>query len=156
MDIKENTSSADVTSVANESQTAGMSDKQRITWLVIGDVVVFLVFAFIGRRSHNEAIGIGAFFQVVLTALPFAAAWFIISPVIGAFKRGLERKPGTMATRTLLSWLAAWPVALALRGIFVDHAVPPLTFGIITLVANSILLLLWRWPFAFFMSRRKA
>ncbi len=156
MAIEENTGTVETPVSLDKTQTTGLSNRQRITWLVIGDALVFLVFAFIGRRSHNEAIGIGALFQVMLTALPFAAAWFIVSPLLGAFKRGLERKPGTMVTRTLLAWLAAWPIALVLRGVFVDHAVPPLTFGIITLVANSVLLLLWRWPFALFMSRRKS
>jgi hypothetical protein len=37
---------------------------------------------------------------------------------------------------------------MALRGIFVDHGIPPLTFAIITLVFNTVILLVWRWPYA--------
>ena len=129
-----------------------MSDGQRTAILVIGDIIVFLVFAAIGRRSHSESSNI---LGVALTALPFAAAWFIVSPFVGAFRRGLEVFPGKMALRTSLAWLAAWPIAMLLRGVFVDQAVPPWNFALITLVTNTILLLLWRVPFTLINSLRK-
>jgi hypothetical protein len=132
-----------------------MPDVRRIAILVIGDALVFLIFAAIGRRSHGEAAGFGALLQIAQTAAPFAIGWFIVSPFLGAYRRGLEEQPRAMALRTLLAWLAAWPVSMALRGIFVDHAVPPWTFALITLVTNTILLLLWRWPFALLSSLRK-
>jgi hypothetical protein len=138
-----------------QGKTKGMSDTARITSLVIGDVIVFLVFSAIGRRSHNEAAGLSSLMQIAITAAPFAIGWFIVSPFVGAFKRGLEVRPGKMAQRTALSWVASWPLALALRGIFVDHGVPPLTFAIITLISNIILLLVWRVPFAWIVKSRK-
>ncbi len=150
MDIKEN---VERTAKTRAGEAAGVAAKamptaQRIAILAVGDVIVFLVFAAIGRRSHGEAAGLHALLQIALTAAPFAVAWFVVSPFVGAFRRGLEKQPGKMAQRTALAWLASWPVAMALRGIFVDHAVPPLTFALITLVTNTILLLIWRWPFA--------
>jgi len=42
----------------------------------------------------------------------------------------------------------AWPVGLALRGIFIDHGMPPIAFALVTLVFNGVLLLVWRWPLA--------
>jgi hypothetical protein len=121
----------------------------RIINLVIGDILVFLIFATIGRRSHGEAAGLNTIFQIILTALPFLAGWFIVSPFIGAYRRGLEINPASMAKRTFFAWLASWPVAMILRGIFVDHAIPPWTFWLIAFLANTILLLLWRVPRAF-------
>ncbi len=145
----------DTSTSAKRESANGMSNVQRIILLVIGDALVFLIFAAIGRRSHNEAVGLSAFLETTLTAIPFAAGWFIVSPFIGAFRRGLEMHPRAMVQRTLLAWLAAWPVCMVLRGIFVDHGIPPLTFAIITLIANTVLLLVWRWPFSLFNSFKK-
>jgi hypothetical protein len=138
-----------ITSVRENRQSA---NTRHTTLLVLGDIIVFLVFAAIGRRSHSEA---GNVLGIAITALPFAAAWFIVSPFVGAFKRGIEDTPGKMSLRTFLGWLAAWPLAMLLRGIFVDQGIPPWTFALITLVTNTILLQAWRVPFSFFFKRRK-
>src|ERR1700687_1565267 len=102
--------------VENSTGTPTKSNTGSIINLVIGDILVFLIFAFIGRRNHGEAVGLGAILQIVVTAAPFAAGWFIVSPWLGAFKRGLETEPKQMATRTALAWLAALPVPIGLTG----------------------------------------
>ena len=132
-----------------------MSNTRRIATLVIGDALAFLVFAAIGRSSHGEATGLAAIPQIALTAAPFAAAWFIVAPFVGAYRRELTAQPRKMAIRTVLAWLLSWPVAIALRGIFVDHAVPPISFALITLIFNTFILLIWRWPFALNNSIKK-
>ena len=124
------------------------SNKARIISLVIGDTFCFLLFAAIGRGSHGEATGLAAIPQIIETALPFLTGWFLVAPFVGAFRRDLAANPRKMSLRTLLSWVLAWPVAMAIRGIFVDHGIPPLTFALITLIFNTIFLLLWRWPYA--------
>jgi Protein of unknown function (DUF3054) len=136
------------------SKPVGMSDTARVITLVIGDVLVFLIFAAIGRRSHGEAAGLSSILLIALTAAPFAIGWFVVSPLVGAFKRAQTIQPGKMAKRTALAWLASWPVGLALRGIFVDHAIPPWTFALITLVTNMIFLQIWRVPFAWVVKAR--
>jgi DUF3054 family protein len=123
--------------------------------LVTGDVVCFLIFAALGRNTHGEASGFAAIPQIILTALPFAAGWFLVSPFVGAFRREIVAQPRAMAIRTSLAWLLSWPVAMLLRGIFVDHAVPPLTFALIVLLFNMVLLVVWRWLLALYNSRRK-
>src|SRR5579859_3548969 len=131
-----------------------MSDTQRIVRLAIGDVFVFLIFAMLGRNSHNETSGLGALPQIILTALPFALGWFLVSPFMGAFKRDLVGQPRRMAIRTGLAWLASWPVAMLLR--IVTQAlttsegwrIPNWTFFLVTLISNLVFLLVWRWPFA--------
>ncbi len=127
---------------------------QRISTLVLGDLMVFLVFATIGRRSHGEAASLSNLWQIFLTALPFAAGWFLVSPFVGAYRRFLMSNPRKMAQRTILAWILSWPVAMALRGIFVDHTIPPATFAAIALLTNLILLLVWRWPYAYTNSMR--
>ena len=132
-----------------------MSNTRRIATLVIGDALAFLIFAAIGRGSHGEATGLAAIPQIALTAVPFAAAWFIVAPFAGAYRRELTAQPRKMAIRTILAWVLSWPVAMALRGIFVDHAVPPISFALITLIFNTFILLIWRWPYAFNNSIKK-
>jgi hypothetical protein len=132
-----------------------MSNTRRIITLVAGDAIAFLVFAAIGRGSHGEATGLAAIPQIALTAAPFAAAWFIVAPFAGAYRRELTVEPRKMAIRTVLAWVFSWPVAMALRGIFVDHAVPPISFALITLIFNTLILLVWRWPYALNNSMKK-
>ncbi len=132
------------------------SNTRRIATLVVGDALTFLIFAAIGRSSHGEATGLAAIPQIALTAAPFAAAWFIVAPFAGAYRRELTAQPRKMAIRTVLAWLLSWPVAMALRGIFVDHAVPPISFALITLIFNTFILLIWRWPFALNNSIKKS
>ena len=129
--------------------------KRAVILLVIGDLLCFLIFVALGLSSHKEASGFAAIPQIVITALPFAAGWFLVSPFVGAFRHKIMAQPRAMAIRTALAWLLAWPVAMLLRGIFVDHAVPPLSFAIIVLLFNLLLLLVWRWPFALNNSLRK-
>jgi len=123
----------------------------RIVGLVAGDIVSFLVFATVGRGSHGEANGLGAGLEIARTALPFALGWFVVSPFIGAFRRRLTDTPLRMLARTELAWLAAWPVAMLLRRIFVNDGITLrnfLVFALVVLISNSIFLGVWRTGFA--------
>jgi hypothetical protein len=122
--------------------------RRAVILLVAGDLLCFLIFVALGRGSHGEASGFAAIPQVIVTALPFIAGWFLVSPFVGAFRHKIIAQPRSMVIRTAVAWLLAWPVALLLRGIFVDHGVPPLSFAIVVLLFNMLLLLIWRWPFA--------
>lgn len=120
----------------------------RAAALVAGDVASFLVFAALGRRTHDEASGISALGQIAMTALPFALGWFAVSPFVGAFRRLATQGSRRMLARTELAWLAAWPVTLLLRwAIAPDHNVP-VSFAIVILLANAVLLGGWRVTFA--------
>jgi Protein of unknown function (DUF3054) len=128
---------------------------QAVIMLVLGDVLCFLIFAALGRNTHSEASGSAAIPQIIITALPFMAGWFLVSPFVGAFRQKILTQPRAMVIRTALAWLVSWPVAMLLRGIFVDHGVPPLSFAIVVLLFNMLILLIWRWPFALNNSMRK-
>jgi hypothetical protein len=139
-----------------ETSTQGKPAKAGISptrLLVFGDVVAFLAFAAIGRGTHNEPIGLAAIPEIVLTAAPFAIGWFIVAPFVGAFRPDLVQEPAAMAKRTALAWALSWPVALALRWLFVDRlrntpASDFLSFALVTFVFVPAILLIWRWPFA--------
>jgi hypothetical protein len=129
----------------------GLANLVRIVSLVIGDAVVFVVFAFIGMKSHSENVTPSSLFIV---AAPFALAWFVVSPFIGAYNRELHANPRVTLRRTAQSWLASWPLALIVRGL-IDNQWPPLIFALITLVTNMILLLGWRSSYAWLRRNRK-
>jgi len=131
------------------------STSRYIIVLASGDLLAFLAFSAIGRGSHGEATGLAAIPAVIVTAAPFAIAWFIVSPFIGVYRKELVANPRKMARRTFIAWMLSWPVAMAMRGIFVDHAVPPFTFALIALFVNAAFLLLWRWPYALNHSMKK-
>ena len=74
--------------------------------LVAGiDTVLLLIFAGIGRRSHGEGIG-----GLALTAFPLVAGWLIAALASGALRDRSTRLAS-------LTWLGAWPLAMALRAI---------------------------------------
>jgi hypothetical protein len=145
----------DVTASKDTLGDNGRVNIGRIIMLVIGDAIVFLIFAAVGRRSHGEAAGLSSFLQVVGTATPFALGWFIIAPLVGAYRRRQTTGVRKMAQWTALSWLAAWPVTMLFRGVAVDRAVPPWTFMLISLISNMLFLEVWRVLFAWLSSLKR-
>jgi hypothetical protein len=132
-----------------------MSYHQALTSLVIGDILVFIIFAIIGDTSHGKMTGLASVLHSIVVALPFIAGWFIVSPFMGLFRRELLTQPRQMAIRTLYAWIPAWVIAMVLRGIFFDHGIPAPAFMGISLLFNAALLEVWRWPFALNNAARK-
>ena len=150
MDIKEHPT--DTISNVETPPQQQKSGAGLIALLALGDALVFVIFAAIGMRSHKEALTVPS---VLVTAAPFAIGWFLVSPLIGAFRRGVTSRVSKMSLFTLLAWLVAWPVGLLLRGV-TRHEIPQLSFAIVTLITNTIFLQIWRVSFAWLAGRKKA
>lgn len=134
-----------------------MSPQARLISLVVGDILCFLIFVSLGSNTHGEGVNV---LHSLWLSLPFLAAWFVVSPFIGAYKADISTRPAKMLRRTLLAWVIAWPVAMALRWFMVERLAPvPLesfvSFSIVVLLANLIILVVWRWPFALNNSLRQ-
>ncbi len=128
--------------------------------LVGGDLLAFTLFAIIGRRSHSEAAGLTAWFEVLKTAAPFMAGWFLVAPWLVAFRArdyqaGATTSVGDVAKRTALAWLVAAPLALLLRAILLQRGIP-FSFALITFITNLTLLVVWRTLFAWLWRKRGA
>ncbi len=139
---------ADTITTPQPTTTAASVTPWRIAALVAGDALSFLVFAAVGRTTHDEATGLAALGQVALTALPFALGWFLVSPWMGAYRRAATNTVRRMLTRTELAWLASYPAALILRIIIAPDHQMPITFAIVILLANVVFLGVWRTAFA--------
>jgi hypothetical protein len=120
--------------------------------LMAGDTLAFMLFAALGRASHSEAAGLAAILQVAETAAPFAIGWFAVAPFAGAYRGEVIEQPRRMLARSALAWLLAWPLGLLLRALIRQTAIP-LSFAIVTLIINMLILLGWRGVYAWLASR---
>jgi DUF3054 family protein len=142
---------------ASIASTARWQNQTRITNLVLGDAFIFLCFALLGRLQHHATVAfdiVDAMGQTILVAVPFALGWFAVAPFLGAFQRARTDTALRMARATLLAWLAAWPATLLLRWAFTGR-MPPVSFAVVILLANALLLTVRRESFVFW-ERRKA
>ena len=101
--------------------------------LALVDALAVLVFAAIGRRSHDEGLAIVGIVEV--------AAPFLLGALVGALVVRSWRDP--LALRTGLAvWVGAVVVGLALRAVLYDRL--PVSFAIVATVSLAVLVLGWR------------
>ena len=110
--------------------------------VVTGDIVVFLAFVLFGKVEHEITLGQSLF----RTALPFGLAWFVGSPWLGSYKMSTLYNLSTMARKIPSSWLLCGIAALAGRAL-VTEAPLLLSFAIVSLAVQGVLLLSWRGVF---------
>jgi hypothetical protein len=123
---------------------------RRTLALLAGDIVAFLIFAALGRRSHSAVAGVGELLEVALTAAPFIIGWAAAAPWLGAFSPAAAGRPATMLRRTLASWIAALAVGAVARALLIGRF-SPLSFYAVTFL---VLLLLGGWRGAFAWAER--
>src|ERR1051326_2399900 len=117
-----------------------MSYQQALTSLIIGDILVFIIFAILSDSSHGKLSGLASVGHSIVVALPFIVGWFLVSPFMGLFRRELFTQPRAMAIRTIWAWIPAWVIAMILRGIFFDHGIAAPAFMAIAFLFNAALL----------------
>lgn len=135
------------------SRESAESDPVQLVRIVamMGDALIFLAFAFIGRTSHREADA-GAITGVLGTALPFLAGWFAGASAFGGYASDALSTVRIATIHTLRVWVVGCAIALAIRSVL-EHRVVPLTFAAIAFAFNLMLLAIWHGSLAA-MSRR--
>lgn len=98
---------------ADMAGTSNYADLSRRLDLVFGDSLAILTFALIGHISHG---GKSFDLDVVKTAAPFLSAWFVVSPLLGAYTRAATANVGQTISSFARAWAIAIPMGLALRG----------------------------------------
>jgi hypothetical protein len=125
---------------------------RRESWaLAAGDALAFVAFAALGHRDHGETSSV---VSVLGTALPFLAGWFLVAPWAGAYDVAPRDPLRAVLARTAIAWVCAWPPSLLIRAVALQH-IPPLTFVVVTLLFNTLILLSWR-TFFMLLARRSA
>lgn len=125
----------------------------RSALLLLGDAAVLVLFAITGRRTHEEAVGLAAAGEVLMTAAPFVLAWVVATLALGAVSHERTASMGSMVRWTLVAWVLAAPLAMLFRALLLGRP-SPLSFY---LVAGAVpLALLLGWRLAFSLLERRA
>jgi hypothetical protein len=129
--------------------TKSFSNSHRLV-LIAGDLIVFFLFAAIGRRAHSMG---SALDDVTGTALPFILGWFIVAPFTGAFKPAATDGVGNAAKTAALTWLVAFPLGHLIRTPIVGRWAH-ISFAIVAGIFTFIVLIGWRTVYARFAATR--
>ena len=127
---------------------------QRLALLIGGDLLVLLLFTWVGRSSHSLSgtdISAG-----LATAAPFIISWFLIAPWFGLFQVEVSHTWRKLVPRLLLVWLIGGPLAGLLRALFLGRPIPEgivPTFVVITMVIASLFMLIWRLGYIWWVNR---
>jgi len=124
-------------------------------FLAMGDLVIFMFFAFTGREAHAPGDA-----NLIVNALPtlltFLIVWFAIATVGRVYRTGMITNPRSALLRTLIAWIIAAPIAIIIRAIILNRTAIPWQFVAVTLGLVGTLLLLWHGGTAWFLARRKS
>lgn len=111
-----------------------MRSMRRLAPAVVLDAVLIVVFAAVGRRTHDEGSAIGQTFVI--------AAPFLIGYAIAAAALRLDRDPAGVR-KAVPIWLAGIALGLLLRGTLFDRGLAP-AFVVVAFLTTGLLLLGWR------------
>lgn len=129
-----------------------MSRQRWILWG--GDLLVFLLFAALGRASHGLLNEGPVLWGIVRAAAPFFLAWAMVAWAARLDRVDPARSPGQVTLRVGFAWLGAGILGLILRSLALGRPAP-LPFAAITLTGNGLLLILWRWLLQTWIIRRQ-
>lgn len=129
-----------------------MNDTRSLTRgaiLYAGDLLMLLLFTFIGSREHHLGLSLWSTF---LTALPFILTWTAFGLAFGAFHSRAYAGWVSAAAVPAIPWAFALISGLIIR-LFL-YGKPIFTvFGILALVFIYLFLLAWRLVFTWIVKR---
>jgi hypothetical protein len=106
-----------------------------INWKVwLGDMVVLVSFAAIGRQSHAESNPLSA---VLATAAPFVVAWSLVGSLAGVW---VPQPRLPWVGRTIIANGIACALALLIRAIWLHRDSIPWTFALVSFGFTTLLL----------------
>ena len=122
---------------------------RRVAALAAGDLAVFLLFPLLGSLSHDMDLTVGA---VLRTNVPFGVAWLLVAPWLGAYRLPVMSQPTVAWRMTLVAWLPAGVLALAMRTWLLDRPFD-IAFALVALGITDTLLVAWRVTYALLTRR---
>jgi hypothetical protein len=121
--------------------------------LVVGDVIIFVIFALGGRETHAPGDP-NPIVNALPTLLTFLIVWFVIAALGRVYRSGVIAQPRSALLRTLIAWLIAAPIAILIRAVLLSRTAIPWQFAAVTVSLVGTLLLLWHGGVAWFMARQ--
>ncbi|HLV44497.1 MAG TPA: DUF3054 domain-containing protein [Aggregatilineales bacterium] len=115
--------------------------------LAVGDLIALIIFAALGRSSHNMDAGEGPLLAVLNTAAPFAVAWLLTGAAVGLYTGRALYPPGRVLLRTLLAGLIAGPFGVALRAVWLNRPII-WTFVLVATATSTLAMLVWRFAWS--------
>lgn len=119
----------------------------------LGDTIVLIIFAIIGRAQHQVTSSVGPVLGTLNTAFPFVVSWLIIAGITGAFSGKAFYPLRRVIWRTVRASIPAAPIGVLLRAAFQAaprqfysfrwDSIEP-TFILVSLISTTLMLLVWR------------
>ena len=128
--------------------------KQPQVILIIGDIAIFMFFAFTGRETHAPG-DTNLIVNALPTLLTFLIVWFAIAALGRVYRSGVISNLRSAVLHTLTAWIIAAPIAIIIRAILLSRTAIPWQFVAVTLGLVGMLLLLWHGGVGWYLSRRK-
>lgn len=117
-----------------------MTDRTPRTLALVGDLVLIIVFPFLGAMNHEDAVSFESFTR---TVVPFAFAWAVVGVVSGGLAIETLRSLHRTYVRVPPAWVAAGVVAIAMRISVFDRDFSP-AFSIVAIAVMGGLIVGWR------------
>lgn len=118
------------------------------TWemvaLFVGDFLVLMLFAVLGRSSHAMDVSTGTLPAVMNTAAPMMLGWLLAGIVTGVYTTAGMYPTGRVLLRTLLTGVIAGPLGVALRALWLGRPIIP-TFVLVATGTSALMMLVWRF-----------
>lgn len=120
--------------------------------LFVGDILVILLFVFIGERDHaiNDPQPL---LRLLVTASYFALPWVIGAILLRAYDVQGTLSLRSMLVRTANGWLVAAPLGALIRSFANGSQVIASPFLVVVLLVGGMMLLLWRFIHALVTQR---
>ncbi len=112
--------------------------------LLVGDLVMLLLFVYIGQRDHELIDAESPLLGLLLPTLFFAVPWIITGLLLGIYQYDQTVSAWPFMARSLNTWLVAAPLGLLLRAYVLGRAVIPTTFITAALGFGGLMVLGWR------------
>ena len=117
-----------------------MTDRTLRILALVGDLVLIIVFPFLGAMNHEDAVSFESFTR---TVVPFAFAWVVVGGVSGGLAIETLRSLHRTSVRVPSAWVAAGVVAIVMRISVFDRDFSP-AFSIVAIAVMGCLIVGWR------------
>ena len=118
--------------------------------LIGGDVVAITLFVLLGLSSH-EGIDLTGWAR---NAIPLTLSWLVVGGALGVFRREIASNLTTIIQRVAIAWPIAAVIGVVARYLVVGHGLE-ISFVIVTILTNLVILLAWRTAYALALRNKR-